>query len=409
MHDAPSLIDILRSVSLFSGFQDSEYGQIVACVKPCSLSAGDLLIREGDSGESMYLVAKGRFEVWKRDSAGGKVRIGFLEDGAYLGELSLIDHLPRSASVEAVSDAELYELQRSDFLSLLQEDPALGNRFYVNCLRETFNRFRKNLSDFTFSQSNLRERTAVLDEINSDLQSAKHLQHFFIHSDFLDRTPVLSSGIRQSYLYHPCFEIGGDFINIRTLGDGGIGVIIADVAGHGITASLATGVIKSAFSLFSDICAQNPSELVRRMNNHLYALMKDYFATCFYAYIDGTSLSMKVAKAGHPYPLVWKGKSRQFQRFECKGLALGIMQDSIYAEAELSLEPGDKVLFYTDGIVEQMNGSNEMFGDDRFFSLFSSLAEQNHPAILQSLFDEIKSFSGRDSFDDDITLLLLEF
>ena len=85
------------------------------------------------------------------------------------------------------------------------------------------------------------------------------------------------------------------------------------------------------------------------------------------------------------------------------------MPDSSYAEAEISLEQGDKVLFYTDGIVEQMNGSGEMFGDDRFFSLFSSLAEQNDPAILRSLFDEIKRFSGRDSFDDDITLLLLEF
>jgi serine phosphatase RsbU (regulator of sigma subunit) len=409
MTDNLSLVDMLRTVSLFAGFSLQEYDKIASCARPCSLASGEVLINEGDSGESMYIVADGKFEVWKCDSTGSHVTIGFLVNGSYFGELALIDYLPRSASVEAISESRLYELQRADFLTLLHEDPVLGNKFYSNCLKETFSRFRNIISDFTFSQSHLRTQTAVLDEINSDLESAKNLQRYFINSDFLDATPVLAEGVRQSYLYNPCFDIGGDFINIKVLDDSHIGVIIADVAGHGITASLATGVIKSAFSIFFEICPDQPKELIAKMNRHIYNLMNNYFATCFYAYIDLTVKKIRMSKAGHPYPLLWRNGSQTFFTFQSRGIALGIRPEYDFGEIDISFEQGDKILFYTDGIVEQMNEAHEMYGDERMIELFRKLILGRETAILPRMFEDLKQFSDRKIFDDDITMLLLEF
>lgn len=404
-----SLLDILKTVSLFAGFEPSEYERIIACVRPCRLATGEIIVHEGDNGESMYLVAEGKFEVWKRDTAGGRVTIGFLVTGEYIGELSLIDYLPRSASVEAICESSLYEIQRSDFLALLKSDAALGNKFYANCLKETFSRFRNIISDFTFSQSHLRTQTAVLDEINTDLESAKSLQRYFINSDYLDSTPIPAPGVRQSYLYHPCFDIGGDFINIRKIDDSKIAVIIADVAGHGITASLATGVIKSAFSIYSESCFDRPAELISKMNLHMYTVMKNNFATCFYAFIDLAARKIRMAKAGHPYPLLWKRSTGEFATCTSRGVALGITPEYAYTESELSYEDGDKILFFTDGIVEQINGSKEMYGDERMENLFRALSAAGEDSILQKLFEDMKKFSGMKSYEDDITMLLLEF
>lgn len=409
MENNISLIDILKTVSLFAGFEYAEYEKIVSCVKPCSLTTGDIIVKEGDPGDSMYIVADGKFEVWKRDNTGARVTVGFLVSGSYIGEIALIDYLPRSASVEAICESSLYELHRTDFLGLLQDNPTLGNKFYANCLKETFSRFRNIITDFTFSQSHLRSKTAVLDEINSDLESAKGLQRYFINSDYLDATPVLQGGIRQSYLYQPCFDIGGDFINIKPLSDSTFGVIIADVAGHGITASLATGVIKSAFSIYSDICPERPSELITKMNRHMYTVMNKYFATCFYAYIDLSAKKITMAKAGHPYPLLWKKSTGEFSFFKSRGLALGIMPEYDFGECEVSFEAGDKILFYTDGIVEQSNCAHEMYGDDRMVERFRSLITGGSSTILAGLFDDMKRFSEQKTFEDDITMLLLEF
>ena len=403
-----SLLEILKTVSLFSGFSEDEYAKVIASVKPCRLSLGDVIVHEGDSGETMYLVADGRFEVWKNDGAGGRITIGFLVSGSYIGELSLIDHLPRSATVEAICDSFLYELHRSDFTTILASDPLLGNKFYANCLKETMSRFRNIVTDFTFSQSHLKTQTAVLDEINTDLESAKSLQRFFINSDYLDSTPLLPGGIKQSYLYQPCFDIGGDFISIMPVGEKGLSVIIADVAGHGITASLATGIIKSAFSIYGETLYDRPSELIAKMNVHMCTVMKNYFATCFYAYIDLSSKTIRMAKAGHPYPLILKKSTGDFLSFASRGTALGFFPDSVFTEQQMDFESGDQILFYTDGITEQADCRQEMFGEERVMKLLRSLTAAGEQDKLRKIFEEMKRFSGKKTFDDDITMLLLE-
>lgn len=403
-----SLLDILRTVPLFEGFTEDEYAKVVAAVKPCSLSLGDVIVHEGDSGETMYLIADGRFEVWKSDGADGRITIGFLVSGSYIGELALIDHLPRSATVEAICDSFLYELHRADFTAILDGDSALCSKFYANCLKETMSRFRNIVSDFTFSQSHLRSQTAVLDEINTDLESAKSLQRFFINSDYLDSTPVLPGGIRQSYLYQPCFDIGGDFISIMPVGDKGISVIIADVAGHGITASLATGIIKSAFSIYGETLYDRPAELIAKMNVHMCTVMKNYFATCFYAWIDLSAKTIRMAKAGHPYPLILRKNTGDFLSLSSRGTALGFFPESAFTEHEIPFEHGDQLLFYTDGITEQSDANQEMFGEERVMEMLRSLSAAGEEHKLRKIFEEMKRFSGKKTFDDDITMLLLE-
>ncbi|TAL33732.1 MAG: cyclic nucleotide-binding domain-containing protein, partial [Spirochaetes bacterium] len=223
------IIALLNNIPVFSGLRDEDLAAIIPLLRRESHPANSIIIGEGDRGESMYILIEGMVKVARCGEGGEEISLGTLPGGAFFGEFSLIDNLPRSASVVTVAPTDLFTLAKSDFDSLLARSARLANVFYRNCLMETFSRFRNNLANFTFSQHSLREKSARLDEINVDLSRAKKIQNCFINTDELDATAPLIEGVRHSYVYLPCIDVGGDFLNATRLADGSLSIIIADV------------------------------------------------------------------------------------------------------------------------------------------------------------------------------------
>lgn len=399
------ILSVLQTIPSLSGLKIEELQLIEPLFTEKTFHTGDFIIVEGTQGNCMYIINRGAVLVTKSDRTGEQVSLGVLNDGAFFGELSLFDNLPRSATVTAIEDTSIFMLTRDELEELFSHQLEIANRIYRNTLIEIFSRFRKRLSSFTFSQYYLREKNEILNRINRDLSKAQEIQQYFIDtesdgSDF--------RGVKHSYVYQPSEAIGGDFINMITRG-GRIYMIIADVQGHGITAALVTGVLKSAFVMLVDECGDRPVEFLSKLNSHLYKVINSIYATCYYTIIDTDDKKIIFAKAGHHHPFFWDSGSGSFKDISSKGPGLGIVDNPLYTITELPYSTGDKLLFFTDGIIEQRNRDGEMYDLKRLNSAFRNSIAGGDANILKTLQLNLNEYAGDVEYEDDITMLLYEF
>jgi serine phosphatase RsbU (regulator of sigma subunit) len=329
--------------------------------------------------------------------------------GTYFGEVALIGDHPRSANVVTGQASHILRLRKTTFDALLDTNQEFAINFYKNCLGETIARMQETASNLTVSQNVLNQKTIRLDRIDADLSDAKAIQDYFLTSEQLHHERLLAQGIRQSYIYRPFVEVGGDFLNVTSVGEQKFGIIIADVMGHGISAAMATGVLRSAFTIFSKEDGDKPARLMERLNEHIHEIFPSLFATSYYAVVDKALSEVYLTKAGHMHPLIWKESQKSFRKIEPPGPGLGILPKVQYKDVKVSVEPGDKILFFTDGITEQKNDGGEMYGQQRLEMSFSHCIHSGERHIVQELFQDLERYRGSREFMDDVTLMLLEF
>ncbi len=402
-------IETLKKVPLFYDFNKEDMDQLVPLFEEENFPPEAFIITEGAVGDSMYILVSGSVRILKKVSDSEEMVINNLYGETYFGELALIDNLPRSASVVANESTRILRLKKSVLDNLLENNLRIAKVFYKNCLTDTFSRYRTITTDFTSSKRDLLVKSSTLEEINKDLSSAKKLQDFFINKRTLDHNALKIKGLKQSFIYDPCQEIGGDFLNLVEVGPEKYGAVIADVMGHGITAALATGAFKSAFSLMVKDTAENPALFLASMNNHFFKDISSLFASCLFAFMDLRNREITIARAGHYYPLFYRQRKNGLENLKMKGPALGIIKHAEYEQRIYKIQPGDKLLFYTDGIIEQRNDEGEMFSESRLKRTFLKLARKKENHILKHLETILKKYTSTYNKDDDITMLLLEF
>ncbi len=407
--DQIELHEILGKIPIFKGLNEDILRSLQVLLEEEVHPENSMIIREGEPGDSMFILLSGKVRVTKNASGGEEVLITVFEGGTYFGELALIDHRPRSANVIADTKALVMRLRKNVFDQMLDKNREFAALFYKNCLEETIVRIRETANNLTVSQNVLTQKSTRLEEIDADLSNAKAIQDYFISKDKLSDERLLAKGIRQSFIYRPYLEVGGDFINVIEPNDHSYGIIIADVMGHGISAAMATGVLRGAFTIFSKESALSPTGLMEKMNSHFYEIFRSMFATCYYALIDIGKGEARMTKAGHMDPLIWKNEERDLLKLNSPGLGLGIMPNVKYSEVNIRINSGDKILFFTDGMPEQKNDAGEMYSQDRMEALFKKLCLKGEKHIVKCLFDDLETFRGNCAYQDDVTLMLLEF
>jgi serine phosphatase RsbU (regulator of sigma subunit) len=400
---------ILKNIPIFQGLSDGDYAEIIPLLKSETYPPGASIIKEGAHGDSMCVIVRGTVKVSKTDEAGEDIFLETLYAESYFGEFSLVDNMPRSANVASTEETELFRLEKKDFDELLLKNRRISAAFYKNCLEVTFSRFRHIISNFAFSQHDLRKKSTILDELNRDLSQARTIQNYFINRDLLDHEHSFLPGVTHSYIYKPCMEIGGDFLNVTQIGPGQASIIIADIMGHGITSALGTGVLKSAYSDSVKKMARKPVQLMKYLNAHFSAVISQLYATCYYALVDMKRKKITLAKAGHPHPLFWKERKKDFIVVDCQGTGLGLVKKPMFGQVEYPVGPGDKLLFFTDGIIEQKNPKGVMYSEPRLQNMFRDLIVRKSDTIVRHIYEDLTAFAGSAPIEDDITLFLLEF
>ena len=214
--------------------------------------------------------------------------------------------------------------------------------------------------------------------------------------------------LRFAYKYVPLAEIGGDFFDVVELDRGVYGILVADVTGHGIHAALLA--FMSAISFKNAAPGQlSPKAVLNRVNEQLYGKMHaGNFCAMFYAIVDVNRRTLTYTQAGIPPGVLIRPADRQARLLEAKSPLLGLFNSLEFAEKTVSLEPGDKVLIYTDAITEAMREDGAMVD----VAGLSSFAEQHRDLDIEALIERVyaygQTFSGRAQYRDDFTMVGLE-
>jgi len=209
-------------------------------------------------------------------------------------------------------------------------------------------------------------------------------------------------------LFLPAAGLSGDFYNFFT-GPDAEGLVIGDASGHGISASL---IMAAAGATFRDVCAQpvcDPDKALLKANSALLkALGEDFFVVALVFMLDPETLRAKYASAGHPGPFLINGDGR-VRWLNASGLPLGMFDDpGPYDVRNVKLKPGDRMLFFTDGAIENRNAKGELYGMKRLRKSLKKSMHLEGDEFLAALADDISSFLGDLGRTDDMTLVLME-
>jgi len=246
---------------------------------------------------------------------------------------------------------------------------------------------------------------AQLDALNQELEMARQIQLSILpHS-----VPQLP-GLEIAARYSPMTSVAGDFYDFIQIDDKHIGILIADVSGHGLPSALIASMIQVALAGQSHNAAE-PAMVLAGLNRALCGKFSMNFVTAAYVYLDLEKKLMRYAGAGHPPVLRWRNSEGKTTKIIENGLVLGMIDEAEYSAVELPLQPGDRYVLYTDGIPEAANSDEVQYGFDRFMQYIDAHHAVPANQFADNFCAEIAAYSNQSTAgqQDDITLLVFDY
>lgn len=263
----------------------------------------------------------------------------------------------------------------------------------------------------------LREEQRASEQMKRDLEAAAIIQNSMLPA----RNKILN-GLRYTWRYQPCEQIGGDLFNVIDLDEGRVGIYIFDVSGHGVPAALqsvALGRMLSAFDPSASLLFKpgsnsgnfellSPAEVVSQLNGRFQAAAsRGDFITLLYGIFNADDLTFRFCRAGHPPPVhLSDGKSRPV--VDDGGMPIGIMLNTSYTDSTMRLKKGDRLYFFTDGVTETSDSSGDLFGEKRLSALLEGKAQLGLDEGLEAAVSEITAWRKGAAQSDDFTILAIE-
>lgn len=212
-----------------------------------------------------------------------------------------------------------------------------------------------------------------------------------------------AEGLRLAFTWRPMDEVGGDCFDVTVAG-GSVGITIADVAGKGMPAALLMSNLQAAVRAFARDEAR-PADVAASVNRLLCRhMLSGRFVTFFFAWVDAAAGLISYVNGGHNPPLLIRDNGG-VERLTEGGTVLGVFADAAFTQADVRVAPGDRVVFFTDGIVEAHNAGGEEFGEDRLAAVAAQARALSADALNDHLARELGTFTGG-HFDDDATIIV---
>ena len=266
------------------------------------------------------------------------------------------------------------------------------------------------------STRQLQEKTR---QIEDELKMARELQLAMLPQNFpvvSGGKPDLESTLKFFTFSFPSGAVSGDFFDVVSLSPSSVGVFICDVMGHDVRAALVTGMMRALVEDLS-IMATDPGHLLSLINGALYSVFQQtgstMFATAFYLVADLSTGQVSYASAAHPDPVQFNRLPRPADRpvnnlDGTKGPALGLFQEASFPTCRRKLETGDIFMLFTDGLIETEGRDQKLFSREHLVAAIRKHAGRPTKKMFSALLAEIRKFSGRNQFDDDVCLVGIE-
>jgi sigma-B regulation protein RsbU (phosphoserine phosphatase) len=232
-----------------------------------------------------------------------------------------------------------------------------------------------------------------------ELEEARAVQSLMLPAEVLRAGPVIIA-----HEFQPVDIVGGDFVDYFAMDNGNVGFYVGDVSGKGLPAAmyaaLAVGILRSVHKT-----GQLPSEILSALNKRLMSRggLRRH-AAILYGVFDPQTLEMHLASAGMPGPLYLSAKSCRV--LELSGIPPGLFADAQYETLTLKLEPGDSILFCSDGIIEAQNARYDDFGIARLMSVCNENSSLSPPELLARIFSAVHDFTDVIRQHDDMAAVI---
>ncbi len=268
----------------------------------------------------------------------------------------------------------------------------------------------------TLLEQKVKERTSELkdafltikaqqDQINEELEDARETQKTLM-PEVLPSIPHVNISCK----YVPMEQIGGDLYHVFPLEQNHFGLMIADVTGHGPSAALISFMVSAIFSEARE-AGLSTKQVMNLVNEKLVGKLQDgKFASLFYGIYDATHQTFTYTSGGHPYALLVRTATSEIISLSTDGLLVGLFSNDMtnFEEKKIQLIPGDKILLFTDAIVESMNQQGKPLGNTSVFEFVKKNGSQPISKLLELIYQLALEYSVTSHLDDDCTMVGME-
>lgn len=306
-------------------------------------------------------------------------------------------------------------------ISDVVENEKFGARIKVNSndelgdLATALNYFIASVEEFRMEQTHEKDRlekavtqkTRELREknifIERDLLLARRIQQKLLP----EKLPNIP-GVNFHAAYIPCLHIGGDYYDVFEMPENRVGIFVVDASGHGSSAALLVSIVKALAVTMTNV--SSPSQVVELINSTMAQITPDdSFVTLFYGIIDTRNGKMRYSLAGHPSPIIYNRKSGEVASLATNGGLVGVFDFDKFEDSEYLLKPGDRMLAYTDGLSEAMDGNKKQFGKERMVSIMKENRDMPTDRITGKLLVELNEYTGGATLSDDVTMVMVDY
>ena len=346
---------------------------------------GTAVIREGEPGDTMFVLLEGELAVTVR----GKP-IDHLYPGSVLGEMAMVDDRSRSATAVAVGDVELVRFDRPRFLELIRQTPEFAARV-MNIM-------------------SVRTRRLMQEEVRRQRMEEELAIGHRIQLSLLPRGCPQVPGYSFAAGYRAAHEVGGDLYDFIVQPDdrAKVHLVIGDVTGKGVPAALYMAVSRTLLHTYA-LDGYGPGEALRRVNDFIREdAASPLLLSAFYAILDAGSGRLTYANAGHNPPLRLRAATGELELLESRGLLLGAFNSFVADERSCTLDPGDFIVFFTDGITEARNAAGAFMDDEGLEAIVRSRPWSSAEEVVTAITDAVDAFAGGAAQADDYTVVVLQ-
>jgi sigma-B regulation protein RsbU (phosphoserine phosphatase) len=246
-----------------------------------------------------------------------------------------------------------------------------------------------------------REVQEQRDQLEHELKVVSELQRELLP----ERLPLIH-GLKLAVHYDTSRYAGGDYYDVVALPDGRGGLLVADSEGHSAPATVMMAMTCALFRSCPDLHDQ-PDKVLDFINTNLCKVNKESFVTAIYAVYDSSRRTLRVARAGHPLPVLFRPAEGKAREVPCDGVfPMGYEPYEQVPVTDIGLEAGDRVLLYTDGVSERFNTDRQPYGEERVCRQVERSDVDGPGAIVSGILQDLETFSAGRPADDDQTLVM---
>lgn len=389
-----------------------ELAALLSVVVIRTYPADSIICREGQLEYTFYIIQEGQVAFTKQ-MAQGEQFLGMKGPGEFFGELGVLDRAPRAATVLALSDCSLIELDEQTLNDILARHPSVSRaimRGITRSVRDTDritiaelqlknNELARTLDDLRAAQAELLRR----ERLKRDLEIAAQ-----VHKNILPTSFPHVPGFEFAALARPAREIGGDLYDIVDMGQNEIGIVMADASGKSVQAAIYMAVVRALF-LSETNANLSPSETAHRIHNLLLKVSttNDMFVTAFYATLNCVTRHMRYVRGGHDRPVYYHAATGEVSLLNPPGRFLGLLPNLIIQEECLTFQTGDMLVCYSDGVTDATRrGDGEMYGLDKLIEMVKREGHRSAGDLVKIIVSDIDHFRNGEEQPDDLTLLV---